>query len=128
MTTVSVSDGNLTVEVEGWDKLWSLRSRLVIPIRHVIRVYADSSIAENWWQGLRVAGTHLPGVITAGTFYHHGNWVFWDVHNPEKAVVVDLQDERYEKLIIEVPDPADTVARLQATLGKPLAPSSGEAG
>jgi hypothetical protein len=62
MTTVSVSDGNLTIEVEGWDKLWSLRSRRVIPIRHVIRVYADSSIAENWWKGLRVAGTYLPGV------------------------------------------------------------------
>ncbi len=119
MTTVSVSDGNLIVEVEGWDKLWSLRSRLVIPIHHVVRVYADSNIAEDWWKGLRVAGTHLPGVIAAGTFYHHGNWVFWDVHNPEKAVVVDLRDERYEKLIIEVPDPADTVARLQATLPKP---------
>jgi hypothetical protein len=118
MTVVSVSEGNLIVEVEGWDKLWSLRSRLVIPIHHVIRVYADPKIAESWWQGLRLAGTHLPGVITAGTFYHHGNWVFWDLHDPEKAIVVELRDERYEKLIIEVPDPADTVARLGATLLK----------
>jgi len=98
MTIVSVSEGNL--------------------IHHVIRVYADSSIAEHWWKGLKLAGTDLPGVISAGTFYHHGNWVFWDVHNPEKAIVVDLRDERYEKLIIEVPDPADTVARLEATLPK----------
>jgi hypothetical protein len=119
MTNVSVSDGNLVFEVEGWDKLWSLRSHLVIPIQHVIRVYADSHIAESWWKGLRLAGTHLPGVIAAGTFYHHGNWVFWDVHNPENAVVVDLRDERYAKLIVEVPDPADTVARLQTVLSKP---------
>ena len=118
MTTVSVADGNLIVEVDGWDKLWSLRSRLVIPIQHVIRVYADSSISNGWWQGLRVAGTHVPGVITAGTFYHHGKWVFWDVHHPEKAVVVDLRDERYEKLIVEVPDPAETVARLESAIGR----------
>ena len=75
MTIVSVSEGNLIVEVEGWDKLWSLRSRLVIPIHHVIRVYADPNIAESWWKGLRLAGTHLPGspqalfIITAiGSF------------------------------------------------------------
>jgi hypothetical protein len=122
MTTVNVSEGNLIVEVDGWDKLWSLRSRLVIPIQHVVRVYADPSIAIGWWQGLRVAGTHVPGVITAGTFYHHGNWVFWDVHHPEKAVVIDLRDERYEKLIVEVPDPAETVARLESAIGSNPAP------
>ncbi len=116
MTIVTVSEGNLIVEVEGWDKLWSLRSHLVIPAQHVIRVYADPGIAESWWKGLRIAGTNLPGVIAAGTFYHHHNWVFWDVHHPEKAVVIDLRDERYEKLIVEVADPAETVARLQAAL------------
>ncbi len=118
MAVISVSDGNLIVEVEGWDKLWSLRSRLVIPIQHVIHVCADPKIAEAWWKGLRVAGTYLPGVITAGTFYHHRNWVFWDVHKPENVVVIDLRDERYEKLIVEVPHPAETVARLQTALPK----------
>ena len=65
MTIVSVSEGNLIVEVEGWDKLWSLHSRLVIPIQHVTGICADAKIAEGWWHGLRVGGTNLPGVITA---------------------------------------------------------------
>ena len=34
MTRMTVSDGNLIVEVEGWDKLWSLKSQLVIPMNH----------------------------------------------------------------------------------------------
>ena len=118
MTKIAVSDGNLIVEVEGWDKLWSLKSQLVIPMDHVVHVYADSRIAENWWKGLRVAGTYVPGVITAGTFYHHREWVFWDVHRPERAVVIDLRDERYKKLIVEVPDPAEAVARLEPMLSK----------
>jgi hypothetical protein len=118
LTLVNVSDGKFVLEVEGWDKLWSLKSHLSIPIKHVVRVYADSTIAEPWWKGLRIAGTHVPGVIAAGTFYHHGDWVFWDVHHPENVVVIDLRDERYAKLIIEVQDPADTVARLEAALPK----------
>jgi len=118
MTNVSISDRNLIVEVEGWDKLWSLRSHLVIPIGHVNRVYADPTIAEGWWHGFRVGGAEIPGVITAGTFYQHGNWIFWDVHNPENVIVIDLHDERYEKLIVEVADPSETVARLQAEIAK----------
>jgi hypothetical protein len=120
MTKISVADGNLLLEVEGWDKLWSLRSHLTIPMKHVIRIYADSTIAEKWWLGLRVAGTHVPGVIAAGTFYQHGNWVFWDVHHPENTVVIDLRDERYEKLIVEVEDAAETVARVQPALPQPV--------
>ena len=116
MTKISVVDGNLTVEVEGWDKLWSLKSHLVIHARHVVRVYGDPTIAEKWWKGLRIAGTHVPGVIAAGTFYQHGSWVFWDVHHPENALVIELHDERFEKLIVEVDDVSSTVARLQAAL------------
>jgi hypothetical protein len=116
MTKVSVADGNLLLEVEGWDKLWSLRSHLTIPIQHVIRVHADPAIAEAWWIGLKIAGTHVPGVIAAGTFYHHGNWVFWDVHHPENTIVIDLRDERYEKLIVEVADVTETLARVQTAL------------
>lgn len=119
MTTVSVLDGKLVVEVQGWDKLWSLRSHLAIPIAHVSGVSADSTIAEGWWHGLRVAGANIPGVLTAGTFHQHGNWVFWDVHNPKNVVVIDLRDERYEKLIIEVSDPAETVSMLQSAIAKP---------
>jgi len=50
-------------------------------------------------------GTNVPGVITAGTFYQDGKRVFWDVHNPEKTIIIDLHDERYNELVVEVDDP-----------------------
>ncbi len=118
MTELSVSDGKLIVEVKGWDKLWSLRSHLAIPVVDVVRVYADPEIAQHWWKGLRLAGTHVPGIIAAGTFYQHGDWVFWDVHNPEKAVVVELRHERYAKLIVEVENPSETVSAIQTKLAR----------
>jgi hypothetical protein len=36
----------------------------------------------------------------------------WDVHDPEKTVVIRLRDERYARLVIEVEDPEATVARV----------------
>jgi hypothetical protein len=47
--------------------------------------------------------------------YHggrEGELVFWDVHDPQKTVVIRLRDERYARLVIEVEDPEATVARV----------------
>ena len=69
-------------------------------------------------KGLRAPGTHVPGVIIAGTFYQEGKRVFWDVKDPEKTIVINLADERYDELIVEVADPAEEVQRIQnAILG-----------
>ena len=58
----------------------------------------------------------MPGVITAGTFYQDGKRVFWDVHNPEKTIVIDLHDERYNQLIVEVADPQAAVSLIHSAL------------
>ena len=39
-----------------------------------------------------------------------------DAHNPEQTVVIELVDERYDELIIEVADPASAVSLLQGSL------------
>ena len=109
MTEAGVTDGMLVIEVQGWDKLWSMTSRLKISLENVL----DVRPADEHAGGLRMLGTCLPGVITAGTFLQEGSWVFWDVHNPAKAIAVDLRDERYTKLIIEVADPAETISALK---------------
>ncbi len=61
-------------------------------------------------------GTSVPGVIKAGTFYWDGKRVFWDVHHPEKTIVIDLHDERYNQLIVEVEDPQAAVGLIQSAL------------
>ena len=55
----------------------------------------------------------MPGVITAGTFYQDGKRVFWDVHHPEKTIVIDLHDERYNELAVEVDDPEAAMKFIQ---------------
>jgi hypothetical protein len=112
MVDVTIAEGKACFEVEGLDKLWSLKSRLEIPLAHIRGVHADPTVARGWWHGIKAPGTSVPGVITAGTFYQHGKRIFWDVHDPERTIVVELSDERYDELIVEVENPADTVQLL----------------
>jgi hypothetical protein len=116
MVDLSFSEGKLVLHVKGADKLWALKSSLEIPLEHVVAVRADPTVARGWWHGLRLPGTNIPGVITAGTFYQDGKRVFWDVHNPDKTVVIELKDERYNTLIVEVADPQATVELAKAVL------------
>ena len=116
MVDLSIAEGKLTLDVRGADKLWAFKSSLEIPLAHVARVRADPEVARRWYHGIRFPGTNLPGVITAGTFYQDGTRVFWDVHRPENTIVIDLHDERFNQLIVEVADPSAAVSLIQGSI------------
>jgi hypothetical protein len=111
MVEISIEGDKAVFEVQGWDQLWSLRSRLEIPLAHINGAHIDPEPAMGWFQGLKLSGTDLPNIFRAGTYYQDGGFVFWDVRHPENTIVVDLNHERFKKLIIEVEDP-DAAVRL----------------
>ena len=51
-----------------------------------------------------------------GTFYQDGKRGFWDVHDPEKTMVIDLRDERFNQLVVEVADPDAAIKLIQNAL------------
>jgi len=116
MVEVTVRDRIAVFAVEGVDKLWALKSRLEISLAHIRDVRLDTEAARGWWHGFKALGTDVPGVITAGTFYQHGKPIFWDVHDPERVIVIGLKDERYDELIIEVADPVAVISLLQTSM------------
>jgi hypothetical protein len=116
MVDLSISGGKLVLHVRGADKLWAFKGSLEIPLAHVAEIRADPAIAQGWYHGIRMPGTNIPGVLTAGTFHHDGKRVFWDVHHPDDTVVIELRDERYNQLIVEVADPAAAVALVKNAL------------
>lgn len=105
MVDLLITEGKLTLHVRGADKLWAFKGSLEIPLAHVASVRADPESARGWYHGIRMPGTNVPGVITAGTFYQDGKRVFWDVHHPDKTIVIELHDENYNELVVEVEDP-----------------------
>jgi hypothetical protein len=116
MVDVRVDRDRVIFEVEGIDKLWSLRSRLDIPLAHITDVEANADQVGRWWHGVKLWGTDVPGVFAAGTFFYHQELVFWDVHDPAKTIIVSLDHEHYKKLIIEVADPKAAAAQLLAVV------------
>ena len=118
MVDLSVADNKLILHVRGADKLWALKSSLEIPLQHIAGVRADPAVAHGWYHGIRMPGTNIPGVITAGTFYQHGQRVFWDVHHPDMTIVIELRDERYNELIVEVANPQVSVELIKAAVSK----------
>lgn len=118
MVELAIEESKLKIHVKGADVLWALKSHLEIPLVHIRGVRADPSVAHGWWHGFRAPGANIPGVLTAGTFYQHGKKVFWDVHHPEHTIVLELHDERYDELIVEVADPNVAVRFIQDALAK----------
>ncbi len=116
MTEVELTEGTLLVHVRGADTFWAFKSQLEIPLTNIVGAEVDPAVGEHWGdvvKGIRLPGTHAPGVIAAGSFYTSGGWVFWDVHDPQKALTIKLAHEHYTKLVIEVTDPAADVARIE---------------
>jgi hypothetical protein len=116
MVEISITPGQLHLEVKGLDKLWAFKGKLEIPLKHIRSVRHDPKAARGWWHGFRMPGSQLPGVFTAGTFYQNGEKIFWDVHNPDNAIVIELHDERYNELIVEVENPSFAVDQIRGAL------------
>lgn len=116
MVDLSIQEGKLMLHVRGADRLWAFKSSLEIPLVHIAAVRADPEVARGWYHGMRMPGTNVPGVITAGTFYQDGKRIFWDVHHPEKTIVIDLHGERYNQLIVEVEDPEVAVHLIESAV------------
>ena len=117
--SVEIKDNVLHLNIQGSDKLWALKSRMELPLINVVGATSAATEAREWLHGLRLGGTHVPGVVSAGRFYSHGKWVFWDVHDPDKAIAIELRDQRYSKLVIEVDDPDAEIQRIRQTRRSP---------
>jgi hypothetical protein len=116
MATVEINGDDLEIHVSGVDRILALKSSVTVPLSHVVGADQDVSEACVIFHGLKLPGTDLPGVVTAGSFLKSGEWTFWDVHDPGKAVSIRLHDEHYSRLLIGVDDPQATVQLIQSAV------------
>jgi hypothetical protein len=116
MVEVTVQGDRVRFVVQGWDKLWALKSELEIPLAHITSARIDPEPARGWWHGIRLPGTSIPGLLTAGTFYQKDGAVFYDVHDPEQTIVLELEHEHYRRLVIEVASPGAVVDSIRRAL------------
>lgn len=108
MVHVTKDNKNYKFEIKGFHKLWSVKSEITIPFEHILKAYKNEDENDKFL-GLRMPGINIPGVITAGSFMVHGGIIFCDFSNRDNLIIVELIDEHYNKLVIEVENVADTL-------------------
>jgi hypothetical protein len=107
--TIKIVDGNIEFELHGVDEFLSIKRSITIPLEHVV------SVSTEWvpWQPfkqMRIAGTSLPGVVKDGRFLSTEGVMFFEMHDPDKCITVNLDHETYKKIVFEVED-KEAVAR-----------------
>lgn len=118
MTEITLTDDTLTLTVRGFDVILALRHHLEIPLSHVARVELGvaAEARDHLRESLRLGGTHLPGIVTAGSYVEHGRWMFWNIHSGEHAITLWLHHDRFDAIVVDVADPPAEVSRITARL------------
>ena len=117
LAAVGVSpDDKLMVRPVGLVRLWALSKGHECPVTAI----ADVGVSERkaLVKGWRLPGTHLPGIMTAGTFRAHGDKDLWMVGRAKEVLVIELHDQPYRHLIVEVEDPHAAVEALRAAMNR----------
>jgi hypothetical protein len=115
---VDVLADRLTVRFPGSSTLLTFKRPLEMPLAHIRRVDRATHAQEEEWQSFLGLGSWLPSVIGAPRFRHPSGRVFWNVSDPANAIVVQLQQEHYSRLVIDVADPDGTVAAVRAAVAE----------
>jgi hypothetical protein len=117
LAAVGVSpDDRLLVRPVGLVLLCALSRGIDCPLASVVDV--GVSRTKDLRRGARLPGTHLPGVMTAGSFRSKGARSLWMVGRHKDVLVIELTGERYRYLILGVEDPVAASEALRAALNR----------
>jgi hypothetical protein len=120
VTKVEIDDGHLIARIQGLDRVLAFKSELSIPLGHVKgAVVSPPEVRRRWRNPLRIRllGSDMPYVVMAGSFvFLDGEHAFWDVHDADRTVVIELDHEKFAKLVLEVEDPQATAAAINAAV------------
>jgi hypothetical protein len=120
VTKVEIEDRRLIARIQGLDKVLAFKSELSIPLTHVKGAAVSPPEVRRQWRNplrIRLLGSDMPYVVMAGSFiFLDGEHAFWDVHDPDRTVVIELDHERFAKLVLEVEDPPATAVAINAAV------------
>jgi hypothetical protein len=111
---VRIDDRTVSVALSSAEKIEALHGDLAVPRTAVVRARAvPDGLAEV--HGRRMA-TGWPGVSTVGTVRDLARdfdmVTFAVCHGRQPAVVLDLADQPYDRIVVTVGNPDDIVSRL----------------
>ncbi len=115
---VTSNENEIRVDLSGRDRLFLLKSHLRFPLRHVLAAHVEDremleeSDVRPHYEGTRTHERILSGNATIVGGFKKIRRQLWVAGRAERIVVVELENERYEQLVLCVDDPDGFVAEL----------------
>jgi hypothetical protein len=113
MVQITQNENEFVFKVMRSHKLWSFENKIKVQKGYIINAYKKEE-KRIFWIGWRMPGTYIPWLITAGTFIKNSERHFWDVCKSKNAIVVELKNSSFAKLIIEVENPTESINLLNS--------------
>jgi hypothetical protein len=111
MAELKVDDESVTVVLSAGERMEAFRGNITVPRTSVVAARrVPDGLAEV--HGIRAPGTTLPGVVMVGTWRATGSVTFAACHGRRPAVVLNLVGQPFDRLVVTVDDPDDTLKRL----------------
>jgi len=107
---VRISDGFVKVRIRGMNRIWALSGGVSFPASAVTSVWVEEGPLQP--RGWRMPGTAGFGVIE-GTYVEGSRREFWAVGRGKSLVVIELSDQPFVRVVVQVSDPEATVEALR---------------
>lgn len=117
MPRLELTDRELIVHLTAWESMWSLCRSFCVPLAHVRGATEDNGYGGRAL-GLRIPGTHVPGLIAAGTFIKDGDKQFVYTMRKLPTIVIELAGNDWARLVIGMPNVRVEVARINAAVAR----------
>ena len=120
MVDIEIASNEVVVRLRGLHRLWALKSEVRIPRAQLksVELAVTQGARARLSRSVRLPGTSIPSLITAGSYRCDGQWAFWDVTGKgDSAVTLTTDGHQYREVVVDVADPIATVAVLQSLIG-----------
>lgn len=113
MATLVPEDPDLVLRLSPIEKLGGLHGDVRVPLAAVqyVDVCRDPFGAL---RGIRAPGTGFPRLIALGTWRYRGGRDFATLYRGKPAVIVQLREAAYKRLLVSVDDAAAVAAQIRA--------------
>jgi hypothetical protein len=115
--TIGFSHDQVVIAPLGAMRVWSRSRGLMLPATAIAAVGVGDR--RELRRGIRWPGVSVPRLLRAGTYRRKEGKELWFVGRAQDVVVVELIDQPYRRVILEVAEPAAVVGALRAALGRP---------
>lgn len=120
MPQLELTDRELVVHLGKWEQLFALVRGVRVPLAQVRGATEDDGFggAGDMRLGWRLPGTHIPFVLSAGTFIKDGDRQFVYTQRKRQKVVIELDGNEWTRLVIGVRDARAEAARINAAVAR----------